>query len=100
MTASENKSYLPYLNQLVDEYNTYIILLIKNLLMLITLLSLEKLRRILKLLILKFMTESELLSIIIYLAKVILKIGQGNYLSSILFLNIILGRIEFFSGKK
>ena len=39
MTANDSKSYLNYLNKLVDQYhNTYIILLIKNLLMLIILL--------------------------------------------------------------
>ena len=39
MTANDSKSYFPYLDKLVDKYNnTYHHLLIKNLLMLITLL--------------------------------------------------------------
>ena len=54
MTANESKSYLPYLNKLVDRYNNIvIILLVEKLLILIILLSLKKLRRILKLLNLK-----------------------------------------------
>ena len=39
MTANDNKSYLPYLNELVDQYNnTYHLLITKNILMLIILL--------------------------------------------------------------
>ena len=39
MTANDSKSHLPYLNKLVNQYNnTFIILFIKNLLMLIILL--------------------------------------------------------------
>ena len=39
MTANDSKSYLPYLNKLVDQYNNpYIIIFIKNQLMLIILL--------------------------------------------------------------
>ena len=43
---------------------------------------------------LKLMIESELLSIIIFLVKVILKIGQERYLLSILFWKILLGHID------
>ena len=88
MTANDNKSYLPYLNKLVDQYNTtthIIILLIKNPLILIVLLGLKKLTPILKLLSLKLIIESELLSIKISLVKVTLRIGQEKYLLSILF---------------
>ena len=87
-TASDSKSYLSYLNKLVDNTNTItliIILLIKNLLMLIILLQLKKLKRILKLLSLKLTIELELLSIKIFLVKVTQKIGQDKYLLSTLF---------------
>ena len=53
--------------------------------MLITLPQLKKLRRILKLLSLKLMIESELLSIRILSVKFALKIGHEKYLLSILF---------------
>ena len=53
--------------------------------MLTILLGLKKLRPILKLLSLKLMIESELLSIKLILAKVTLKIGQEKYLLLILF---------------
>ena len=85
-TASDSKSYLSYLNKLVDNTITLIIiLLIKNLLMLIILLQLKKLKRILKLLSLKLTIELELLSIKIFLVKVTQKIGQDKYLLSTLF---------------
>ena len=46
MRANDKKSYLSYLNKLVDQYNnTIIILLVKNLLMVIILLLLKKLRQ-------------------------------------------------------
>ena len=38
MTANDTKSYLGYLNKLVNEYNNSYVLLVKNLLMLIILL--------------------------------------------------------------
>ena len=53
--------------------------------MLIILLSLKKLRQILKLLNIKLMTDSELLSIRLFLVKVTLKTGQEKYLLLILF---------------
>ena len=62
MTTENRKSYFGYLNQLVDDFNNaYIVLLVKNLLVMIILLWLKKLRRIPKLLNLKLMIESELL---------------------------------------
>ena len=45
MTANDTKSYLGYLNKLVNEYNNSYVLLVKNLLMLIILLWLKKLNR-------------------------------------------------------
>ena len=62
--------------------------------MLIILLWLKKLRPILKLLSLKLMTESEVLSIRIHLVKVTLKIGHKKCLLLILFAKIILGLIK------
>ena len=71
MIANDSKSYLSYLNKLGEQYNnTYHILLMKNVLMLIILLWLKELRRILKLINLKLMLESELLNIKIFLAKI------------------------------
>ena len=64
MTTNDSRLYLPYLIKLVDQYNdTYNDSIIKNLLMLIILLSLEKLKQIIKLLNLKLIIYSELLSI-------------------------------------
>ena len=72
MTTNDSKSYLSYVNKLVDEYNnTYHLLLVENLLMLIILLSLKKLSQVKK---------SGLLSTRIVLAKVTLKIGLEKYL--------------------
>ena len=79
MIANNNrKSYRSYLNELVDQCNILIIFYIgkKNLLILIILLRLKKMRPLLKLLNLDFMIESELLSTRILLVKVILKIGH------------------------
>ena len=42
MTANDTKSYLGYLNKLVNEYNNSYVLLVKKLLMLIILLWLKK----------------------------------------------------------
>ena len=83
MTANDSKSYL---NKLVDLYNnTYHHLsIIKKLLMLIILLGLKTLRQILKLLSLKLIIESELLSIKKFLVKITLKSGQEKYLQWIL----------------
>ena len=81
MTANNNKSDLSYLNKLAGQYNnTYIILLIKNLLILIILLCLKKLIPVLNFLSLKLMIKSELLSIRIFLVKVTLKTAQKKNL--------------------
>ena len=95
MIANDSKSYLSYLNKLGEQYNnTYHIPLMKNVLMLIILLWLKELRRVLKLLNLKLMLESELLSIKIFLAKVTLKIGQEKWSLLILFWKLILELIK------
>ena len=62
--------------------------------MLIVLFWLKKLRGILSILSLKWVTESKLLSIKIFSLKVILKIGQEKYSLLILFWKLILGFIE------
>ena len=86
MTTNETISHLTYLNKLVDQYNnTYYHSIGKNLLMLIILLWLKKLRQILKLLSLKLMIGSELPSLRTFLVKVTLKTGQEKYLLLILF---------------
>ena len=86
MTVNDSKSFFPYFNKLVDQYNnTHIILLIRNHLMAIIVLQLKILSQILKLPNLKQMIVSGSLSIRIYLVKVILKIGQEKYLLSIMF---------------
>ena len=91
MTTNGSKSYIGYLKKLVDQYNnTYYHSINKNLLMLIILFWLKKLSRILRLLRLKLMIESNLLSIRTFLAKVPLKNGQEKYFSSILFWKLIL----------
>ena len=62
-----------------------IILFTKNLLMLVILFWIKKMRRILNLLNLKLMIESELLSMKIFLGNVTLKIRLEKYLLSIPF---------------
>ena len=95
MSADNRKPDLPYLNKWVDQYsNTYHHSINKNLLMLIILIRLKTLSQILKLLNLKWMIESELLSTNIFLIKVILKIGQEKYLLLILFWKLILWHIK------
>ena len=79
MTANDNKSYLSYLDKLADRYNMFHHSIKKNLLMLIILLWLKKLRPMVKLLNLMLMIELELLSIRIFLVKVTLKIDQEKY---------------------
>ena len=68
--------------------------------MLIILFSLNKFRQILKLLNLKWKTESELISIKSFLVKVTLKIGREKYSWLILFWKLILGLITFLIGFK
>ena len=96
MAANDSKSYLSYLNKVVDQYNnTYHHSIIKkNLLMLIIVFWLKKLRLILKFLNLELMTESGLLSIGTFLVKITLKIGQEKYFLLILFWKLILGLIK------
>ena len=85
MTVNDSKFYPGYLNQFADECNnTYHCSIGKHLLMLIILLSLKKLRLILKLLNLKVLIESGLLSSKTFLAKVTPKIDQKKYLLIIL----------------
>ena len=91
MPANDRKSYIPYLNKLVDQYNnTYHHSINKNLLMLIILLWLKTLRPILQLLSLRLMIELELLSIRIFSVKVTLKIGREKYFLLTLFRELIL----------
>ena len=72
MAANGSKSYLGYLNKLVDEKKKYLasFYLLKSLLVLIILLLLMNLKWVIKLLNLKLMIESEYKSI---LGKVTLK---------------------------
>ena len=73
MTASDRNFYLPYLYTSLDQYNnTYQHSINKNILMLIILLWLKKLRSILKFQSLKLIIELELLSIKMFLVKVAL----------------------------
>ena len=96
MAANDSKSYLSYLNELVDQYNnTYHHSIIKkNLLMLIIVFWLKNLRLILKFLNLELMTESGLLSTGTFLVKITLKIRQEKYFLLIQFWKLILGLIK------
>ena len=84
MTAIDSKSYLEYVSRSIQTIILIIILLIRNFLMLTFLRWLKKLRRILMLLNLKLMIESQLISIRIFLVKVTLKIGLEKYFLLIL----------------
>ena len=85
MRANDSKFYLSYLNKLEDQYNnTYHHSINKKPINADYSALTEKIRQILKLLSLKLLTESELLSIRIVLVKVILKTGQKKYLLWIL----------------
>ena len=93
MTTDDSKSYLSYLNKLVDEYyNTYHHSVNKK--PINAGYSALRLRQILKLLSLNLMIESELLSIRKFLVKFTLKIGQEKYFLWILFWNLTLGLIK------
>ena len=96
MTANDSKSYLSYLNWLVDQYNnTYHHSVNKRPIYAdYSASTSKKLRRILSLLSLKLMVGSEFLSIRIFLVKVALKTGQEKYLLLILFWKLILGLIN------
>ena len=87
------KPYLSYLNKLVDQCkNTYDHSIDKKPINAdYSSLAEKKLRRILKLLNLKLMIESEILIVRIFLVTFALKIGQDKYLLSILFSKLILG---------
>ena len=78
MRANDCKSYISYMNKLVDQYNnTGHHPIGKNLFMLIILIWRKKLRLISWLLSLKLMIKLELLSIKVkFLVKLTLKIGQ------------------------
>ena len=77
MIANDNKSYLAYLNKLVDECNnTYHHSINKNVVNADYSALTERSIQILKLLFLKLMIELELLSIRIFLVKVALKIRR------------------------
>ena len=93
MTTDDSKSYLSYLNKLVDEYyNTYHHSVNKK--PINAGYSALRLRQILKLLSLNLMIESELLCIRKFLVKFTLKTGQEKYFLWILFWNLTLGLIK------
>ena len=97
MTVNDSKSYLDYLNKLVDQYNnTYHNSIIEKTywcwLFCFDWKNCDEF--ILKLLYLKLMIESELLSVGICKVKFTMKIGQEKYLSSILFGKLFVGLIE------
>ena len=86
MAANDSKSYLRYLNNLLGQYNnTYHHSTHKNPINADYSDLSKKLRRILKLIDLKLVIESELLSIRISLVKVTLKTGQDKYILLTLF---------------
>ena len=86
MTANDSKSYLSYLNKLVDQCNnTYHHCINKKPINADHSALTEKSETSTKLLNSKRMRESESLSTRIFLVKVILKIGQDKCLLSILF---------------
>ena len=86
MRANDNKSWLSYFNKLVDQNNNiYYHSIGKKAINADYSVLTKNVRRIPKLLSLKLMMESELLSIRICLIKVTLKIVQEKYLLLILF---------------
>ena len=77
LTANDNKFYIEYLNKLVDEYNnSYHCPIVKKSIDADYFALTEKMNRLIKLLNLELVIETELLSIRIFLAKVTPKIGQ------------------------
>ena len=79
MTTNDSKYYLGYLNKLIDQYNnTYHRSTGKEPFIMIILLWLKKLNRVIKLLNLKLVIESVLLSTSILSAKVALKLIKRN----------------------
>ena len=95
MTANDSKSYLSYLNKLVDQCNnTYHDFIGKNYINADYSALTENIESSYKAPNLKLEIKSELLSIRIYLVNVTLKIGQEKYLLSILCRKLILGLIK------
>ena len=92
MTANDSKSYLSYLNKLVDQHNnTYYQKPINN----DNSAKTEKIEMKCKAPKFKLNDrESELQNIRAFLVKVTLKIGQEEYLLSTLFWKLILGLIK------
>ena len=79
MITNDNKYYLGYLNKLIDQYNnTYHRSIGKEPFIMIILLWLKKLNRVIKLLNLKLVIESVLLSTSILSAKVAPKLVKRN----------------------
>ena len=103
MTANKSKSYLPYLNKLVDQLNnTYHHSINKSPINADYSGLTEKIETNPKeLLTLKLMMESELLSIKILLVKVTLRIGQEKFITnSVLKTNPRAYKLKHLSGKK
>ena len=79
MTTNDNKYYLGYLDKLIDQYNnTYHRSIGREPFIMIILLWLKKLNRVIKLLNLKLVIESVLLSTSILSAKVAPKLVKRN----------------------
>ena len=79
MTTNDNKYYLGYLNKLIDQYNnTYHRSIGREPFIMIILLWLKKLNRVIKLLNLKLVIESVLLSTSILSATVAPKLVKRN----------------------
>ena len=86
MTTNDSKSYLSYLNKLLDQYNnTYHHSIGRKPINVDYSALTEKIETNPKLLSLKLMIGSELLSIRTFLVKVLLTVNQEKYLLSILF---------------
>ena len=86
MTTNDSKSYLSYLNKLLDHNNnTYHHSIGRKPINVDYSALTEKIETNPKLLSLKLMIGSELLSIRIFLVKVLLTVNQEKYLLSILF---------------
>ena len=91
MTDNDSKVYLPYFNELVDQYNNnYHHSVNKKLIDA----DYSALTEIIETNPKACKLESELLSMKIFLAKITLKIGQEKYLLLILFWKLIFGLIK------
>ena len=103
MTANDSKSYLGCLNKLVDENNnTYHCPTGKKFIHSDYSALLRNLNRVIKLLSLKLVIESGLLSIKIFWAKVMLKSGPKKNLWFILWWKLIFGcvKLKIYPKKK